>query len=289
MLAGDVARHRGLVGEAERYFREAIRACEFMDDLAIIESARAELGALLAELGERDEASQLLFELPAGHTGDLRGEAARARGGIRMAPPAEADAMAVEFATALLEAGHGLWAPSVLFEAVRCGPAPASAAMLDSVADMLDGPLVVAYRDAAIGRQSADVELMAAGATRLRELGLLAIALDVEADLIAMMKASGAASAAARQLALTQNLLVSMPDRHRLPVAHRIAALGIGVEVLTRRQREIAERVVAGGTSREVATELVVSIRTVENHLAAIYRKLGVSGRDELAAALGKA
>jgi hypothetical protein len=31
--------------------------------------------------------------------------------------------MAVEFATALLGAGHGLWVPNVLFEAVRCEPA----------------------------------------------------------------------------------------------------------------------------------------------------------------------
>jgi DNA-binding CsgD family transcriptional regulator/tetratricopeptide (TPR) repeat protein len=285
-LAGDVARQRGLVGEAERYFREAVRACEFMDDLAIIESARAELGALLAELGEHDEASRLLFELPADHTGDIRGEGSRARGVVRMAPPAEADAMAVEFATALLGAGHGLWVPNVLFEAVRCGPAPASTAMLDKVAGMVDGPLVAAYRDAAIGRESGDTKLMAAGAARLRELGLRAIALDVEAELIAIMKAAGAASAAARQLALTQDLLASMPDRQRLPVARRVAALGIGVEVLTRRQREIAERVVAGASSREVASDLVVSIRTVDNHLAAIYRKLGVSGRDELAAVL---
>lgn len=286
-LAGDVARHRGLVGDAERYFREAIRACEFMDDLAVVESSRAELGALLAELGEHVEASQLLFELPADHTGDLRGEGSRARGVIRMAPAAEADAMAVEFATALFEAGHGLWAPNVLFEAVRCGPAPASAAMLDKVADMVDGPLVTAYRAAAVGREAADIELVAAGASRLRELGLRVLALDVEADLIAMMKAAGGAADAARQLVLTQDLLASTPDRQRLPVAHRVAALGAGVEVLTRRQRDIAERVVAGASSREVASDLVVSIRTVDNHLAAIYRKLGVSGRDELAAVLG--
>ena len=288
VLAGDVARHRGLVGDAERYFREAIRACEFMDDLAVIESARAELGALLAELGEHHEASVLLFELPADHTGDLRGEGSRARGVVRMAPPVEADAMAVEFATKLLDAGHGLWVPNVLFEALRCGPAPASAAMLDKVAGLVDGPLVAAYRDAAVGREAADTALMAAGASQLRALGLLAIALDVEADLIAMMKVAGAASAAARQLALTQDLLASMPDRHRLPVAHRVATLGIGVEVLTRRQREITERVVAGASGREVASDLVVSIRTVDNHLATIYRKLGVSGRDELAAVFSR-
>jgi hypothetical protein len=34
---------------------------------------------------------------------------------------------------------------------------------------------------------------------------------------------------------------------------------------------------------REIAGELVVSVRTVENHLQRVYEKLGVSGRKELA------
>jgi DNA-binding CsgD family transcriptional regulator len=40
-------------------------------------------------------------------------------------------------------------------------------------------------------------------------------------------------------------------------------------------------------TSREIAETLVVSTRTVENHLQRAYEKLGLSGRSELAAALG--
>ena len=42
-----------------------------------------------------------------------------------------------------------------------------------------------------------------------------------------------------------------------------------------------------GLTSREIADTLVVSSRTVENHLQRAYEKLGVRGRPELAAALG--
>ncbi|MFD0634513.1 response regulator transcription factor [Catenulispora yoronensis] len=40
----------------------------------------------------------------------------------------------------------------------------------------------------------------------------------------------------------------------------------------------------AGHTNREVAARLFISIRTVETHLAAVYRKLGVRSRSELAA-----
>ena len=43
----------------------------------------------------------------------------------------------------------------------------------------------------------------------------------------------------------------------------------------------------AGLGNRAIAGELFVSLRTVENHLAHVYAKLGVTRRDRLAAALG--
>jgi DNA-binding CsgD family transcriptional regulator len=57
---------------------------------------------------------------------------------------------------------------------------------------------------------------------------------------------------------------------------------------LTRREREIAVLVAAGRTSRAVADELHLSVRTVENHLARVYDKLGVNSRPQLAEALGR-
>lgn len=56
---------------------------------------------------------------------------------------------------------------------------------------------------------------------------------------------------------------------------------------LTKREREIALLGAEGLSSRQIAERLVVSIRTVDNHLARIYDKLGVAGRSELADALG--
>jgi DNA-binding CsgD family transcriptional regulator len=43
-----------------------------------------------------------------------------------------------------------------------------------------------------------------------------------------------------------------------------------------------------GRTSREIAEELVVSVRTVENHLQHVYEKLGIRGRAELKAAIAQ-
>jgi DNA-binding CsgD family transcriptional regulator len=53
---------------------------------------------------------------------------------------------------------------------------------------------------------------------------------------------------------------------------------------LTPTEHQVADLVSAGQTNREVAARLFISVRTVETHLAAIYRKLGIRSRSELAA-----
>ncbi|MET7718566.1 LuxR C-terminal-related transcriptional regulator [Streptomyces sp. NPDC005407] len=57
-------------------------------------------------------------------------------------------------------------------------------------------------------------------------------------------------------------------------------------DLLTTREREIAELAAAGKRSREIADQLFVSTRTVETHLSRIYRKLGISSRMALYRAL---
>jgi DNA-binding CsgD family transcriptional regulator len=59
-----------------------------------------------------------------------------------------------------------------------------------------------------------------------------------------------------------------------------------GVESLTPSERRIAEMAAEGPTNREIAQELFVTQRTVEVHLTSTYRKLGISSRSQLAAAL---
>jgi DNA-binding CsgD family transcriptional regulator len=51
---------------------------------------------------------------------------------------------------------------------------------------------------------------------------------------------------------------------------------------LTRRESDIARRAAGGQSNREIAGELSLSIRTVENHLQRVYDKLGLAGRREL-------
>jgi DNA-binding NarL/FixJ family response regulator len=59
------------------------------------------------------------------------------------------------------------------------------------------------------------------------------------------------------------------------------AGLGNAVDShgLTRRELEVLRLLCAGETNREIATNLVVSVRTVDRHVSNIYAKLGVSSR----------
>ncbi len=61
---------------------------------------------------------------------------------------------------------------------------------------------------------------------------------------------------------------------------------GAAVEPLSEREREVALLAAGGMASRDIADQLFLSKRTIDSHLSSAYRKLGVSGRAELRAAL---
>jgi DNA-binding CsgD family transcriptional regulator len=55
---------------------------------------------------------------------------------------------------------------------------------------------------------------------------------------------------------------------------------------LTEREREVCRLIAAGCTTRQAATELFISPKTVEFHLGRAYRKLAVSNRAQLTRAV---
>ena len=55
-------------------------------------------------------------------------------------------------------------------------------------------------------------------------------------------------------------------------------------EVLTAREAETARLIAGGLTNREIAGRLVLSVRTVESHVANAMAKLGFTSRAQLAA-----
>lgn len=72
--------------------------------------------------------------------------------------------------------------------------------------------------------------------------------------------------------------------RSRLP-APRDSVL----ETLSPREAEVAQAVAAGRSNKEVARELGVTERTVKAHLGAVFEKLGVRDRLQLALRIGAA
>ena len=64
------------------------------------------------------------------------------------------------------------------------------------------------------------------------------------------------------------------------------ALSGLAPDPLTAREREVAMLAAKGLTSAEIAQCLVLSKRTVENHVQQAYAKLGVGSRAELRSVL---
>lgn len=67
-----------------------------------------------------------------------------------------------------------------------------------------------------------------------------------------------------------------------------VARFGVWLALLTAREREVAELVVSGLSNRDIASQLVLSVRTVESHVLNIMRKLGVSSRERIVGRLSE-
>jgi DNA-binding NarL/FixJ family response regulator len=88
----------------------------------------------------------------------------------------------------------------------------------------------------------------------------------------------GKSSSSAELVRAIRSLLAgqSVADRESAEVSPRTAA------GLSARETEIAQRIVAGRTSREIATELGISKSSVDTYRARVSRKLGVDNRAAL-------
>jgi DNA-binding CsgD family transcriptional regulator len=112
-------------------------------------------------------------------------------------------------------------------------------------------------------------------------LGALLLAAETAAAAVPVYRADGLARAATAAARRSERLLAECGDVQP-PGLHR-ASTSV---TLTAREAEIAGLAARGATSRQIADRLVVSVRTVDNHLQSSYTKLGVTNRDELAKAL---
>ena len=80
----------------------------------------------------------------------------------------------------------------------------------------------------------------------------------------------------------------TIPGRYKVvsiePVKHDSLRSRLAARGLTARQQEIASRVLWGMSNKRIASELDLTEQTVKDHINAIFRKLGIHHRAELAA-----
>src|SRR5439155_3059319 len=69
--------------------------------------------------------------------------------------------------------------------------------------------------------------------------------------------------------------------------AHRRTILLSGLDELTASERRVAQMAAEDMSNKEIAQALFVTVKTVEQHLGRVYRKLDISSRKQLGKALG--
>jgi DNA-binding CsgD family transcriptional regulator len=129
--------------------------------------------------------------------------------------------------------------------------------------------------------ESARAAVAAHGASPLRvELARSLLTLGrIERRRRARKESRGALSGARKLAAQIGHRPLLAEIEQELP---RVVAARSGTE-LTATERRVAELIADGASNRDAASALFVSVRTVETHVASIYRKLGVRTRAELA------
>lgn len=161
-------------------------------------------------------------------------------------------------------------------------------APLRALADRMDGDLIPALAAHAEALDSTDGTALLAAAERLADLGAVVWAIPAAQQAAAHTDDARTASRATN-LAEQWRARCQQVESGTAEQTPQGAASVVSVSPLTRREKEIALLAAQGLPSRTIGERLFLSPRTVENHLARAYDKLGVRSRAELAHALAAA
>jgi DNA-binding CsgD family transcriptional regulator len=173
-------------------------------------------------------------------------------------------------------AGSPISAVAYLAAAARYGAAARADAELSRWGHRFESPISAARAVGIAARASGDTGALLTAAEQHAALGVAGDAVEL-ADLAVAAIGNVRAAARAKASAFADDL------RRRLRQAELAPA---PVIALTRRELEVATLAARGMSDQDIAATLVISVRTVESHLAATYRKLAINSRRGLRHAL---
>ncbi len=283
-----VALHAGELREALRAFREisAARSVAPMT-LGFVRAVGLRLHGLLA--GEPDlvaldasGALEIALELRESQVIAIVAGAG-ARSALECGEPGRARALVERALPHLSEPDHAYWLCDAAAESLGEEAAFAARALLQRARAFDDNPAAEAFAALFEARVAARSDA-AAGAARALAAARAFVAIGRPAEAAAAFELAGDV-AAARGLYESIGATRALRRLAGGEVRHPPGAAS-GLPGLTRRERQIAEFAARGYASRLIASELGIGERTVETHLAVVYRKLGVKSRTELAALL---
>ena len=289
LLLGRIAWAEGRVAASVRMYSEAAAIYRDRSDHGPCRWACAGvmLGyATMAEPEAAERAAVVMAEVPPAPVHMMEPEIQRAMAWLQVSRGDLARARSILWEAADLGAATGQLTQeaSVLHDLARLGTADLGP-VLDRLIDVTgrcDGPMAparVQYMEAVLAGDGAKFEQ---AASAFEEMGALLYAAEAAAGGADAHRNAGRARNAVACLRRSQSLIAQCEGAMTPPL------LGTGVaDPLSRREREIAVLAATGVSSRDIADRLSLSIRTVDNHLQRSYTKLGISGRAELAQALG--
>ena len=279
MVRAFVLLARGRLDEAARLAAEAQAA---LTDVALLRLARwATVCAaqVAVERGRLDEARSLLDRVDAMPTERFRlfePLALRAHGALDVAAGSQERGVAtmVRGAELALSTGRFGIGTLVAVDLIRAGAVSAAASVFDRIPP--GGLLTEAGRDAVASVSSGRPDAIAAAAERYVELGADLYAVDLFGRAARAAERSGDRRDARRFRATAAEVAERCSGLPPPPGSTRRPGM------LSRREQEVVRLAARGRTNKEIAAELVLSERTVENHLYRAFAKLGVSSRAEL-------
>ncbi|HET6951442.1 MAG TPA: LuxR C-terminal-related transcriptional regulator [Acidimicrobiales bacterium] len=152
---------------------------------------------------------------------------------------------------------------------------------LGHVAGRIDGDLAPARAAHTDALAEGDAAALDAVGHDFESMGADLLAAEAAADAAVALRRSGEL----REAAAAERRAGMLAERCEGPATPALHAIDARAR-LTPAERDTAVLAAAGRANKEIASQLHVSSRTVENRLQRVYEKLGVSGRTELPAAL---